>query len=382
MSNMLDYLKWRGDLTFSVDPFNEVDNLIFSILSYNDFDKIVPSLGETASIKFCEAAKIFKETKNIDGIIELPFLREIPNLLEQAARSKRFKDIELSNYIDKVNIESVKQFSAVVFKVTKDLHIIAYRGTDDSLIGWKEDLQMSFLEEVQSQKESVLYTQKVMEMIDSDFILVGHSKGGNLGVFAGSFIDNKFKSRIKAIYNNDGPGFQPKVIDSQGYKDILSKTITYLPESSIIGMLLEHGGDYEVVKSSGLAILQHNPFIWEIEGSKFIRKDGLTRESLNINKTIRAWITQLTHEERSDFVESLFEILQKSGAKTIAELNNEKLLMAEAMIKAYGKMDKSTKEHLKTTIDLFFKEGKKVIMQSISNDFGAFRSRNRKKEES
>lgn len=379
MSNMLDYLKWRGDLTFSQDPFNEVDNLIFSILSYNDFDEIVPKLGQEESIKLCDAAKIFKETKSIDAIIELPFLKEIPNLLEQAAKSVRFKNIELSNFIDKVDIERAKQFSAIVFRISDDLHVIAYRGTDDSLIGWKEDLQMSFLDEVQSQKESVKYTQKIIGNSESKFILVGHSKGGNLGVYAGSFIDEKLNNKILAIYNNDGPGFQPKVIDSKGYINILHKTMTYLPESSIIGMLLEHSGEYEVIKSSGLAILQHNPFLWEIEGKSFIRKDGLTRESLNINKTIRAWITQLTNEERSDFVESLFEILQKSGAETIADLNNEKLIMAEAMIKAYNKMDKSTKEHLKTTIDLFFKEGKKVIMQTISSDIEAFRTKNRKK---
>ncbi len=381
MSNMLDYLKWRGDLRFSQDGFNEVDNLIFSVLSYNDFSGIVPELGEAGSIKLCDAAKIFRETKDTIQIKELPFLKKIPNLLEQASKAERFKNLMLSNYIDIIDAESTKQFSATVFKLSDELHIIAYRGTDDSLIGWKEDLQMSFLDEVQSQKAAVEYTEKVMADLDSSFILVGHSKGGNLGVYSAAFVDEKFNSRIFAIYNNDGPGFQPKVINSKGYNNILSKTNIFLPESSIIGMLLEHGGDYEVVKSSGLAIFQHNPFSWELEGKAFIRKDGLTKESLNINKTIRAWVTQLSHEERSIFVESLFEILQKSGAETIVELNNEKLIMTQAMIKAYGKMDKDTKEHLKDTIDLFFQEARKVIRQSITEDIEAFRSRSKKKEE-
>lgn len=381
MSNMLDYLKWRGDLTFSQDPFNEVDNLIFSVLSYNNFAEIVPESGEAGSISLFNAAKIFKEIKDISAIKELPFLREIPNLLEEASKTKRFKDVELSNYIDIVNVESTKQFAAVVFKVSNDLHIIAYRGTDNSLIGWKEDLQMSFLEEIQSQKAAVEYTDKVMDSIDSKFIFTGHSKGGNLAVYSAAFIDEKLNSRILAIYNNDGPGFQPKIINSKEYKSILSKKNTLLPESSIIGMLLEHAGEYEVVKSSGLAIFQHNPFLWELEGKTFIRKDGLTKESLNINKTIRAWVTQLSNEERADFVESIFQILQKSGAKTIEELNSEKLIVAEAMIKAYGKMDRETKEHLKNTIDLLFKEGRKVIRQSIADDFEAFRTKNRKKEE-
>jgi hypothetical protein len=377
---MLDYLKWRGDLSFSQDPFNEIDNLILSILCYNDFAGIVPSVGQAESITLCGAAKIFKETKDTSGIIELPFLKEIPNLLEQTSKTKRYKNIELSNYINIVDIENTKQFSALVFKV-EDLHIIAFRGTDDSLIGWKEDLQMSFLDIVQSQREAVVYSERVMEVIDSKFILVGHSKGGNLALYAASFIDEKYSPSICKIYNNDGPGFQPRIINSEEYKSILPKVKTFLPESSVIGMFLEQGGEYEIVKSSGLAIMQHNPFSWELEGKEYIRKEELTKESLNINKTIRAWITQLTKEEKSDFVDALSEILQKSGATTIADLNNEKLIMAEAMIKAYGKMNKDTKEHLKDTIDLLFKEGKKVFKESISSDIEAFRSKYKNKKE-
>lgn len=381
MSNMLDYLKWRGDLSFSQDPFNEVDNLIFSIICYNEFDGIVPKLGDKGTVKLSQAAERFKKEKNIDAIIDLPFLKEIPNLLEQAGKSKRFGETEISNYINIVDLESTKQFSAVVFKIAKDLHVIAYRGTDDSLIGWKEDLQMSFLDEIQSQAESVSYTEKIFKNIKSNFILVGHSKGGNLAVYAGTLLNNKYEKKIHSIYNNDGPGFQPKVVESKEYKDILHKTSTFLPESSIIGMFLEHGGDYEVVKSKGIAILQHNPFLWELLGKTFIRKEELSKDSLNINRTVRGWITQLTNEERADFVEALFEILEKTGAETIADLNNEKFIMAEAMIKAYSKMDKSTKEHLKTTIDLFFKEGKKVIRQSISQEIEAFRSKTWPKDE-
>ena len=355
MNDVLDYLKWRGDLTFSQDPFNEIDNLIFSILCYNDFGGIVPNLGEMASISLYDASIIFKETKDINNIKKLPFLKIVPNLLEQASQTKRFKNIKLSNYVDNIDIETTKQFSALVFKIEEGLHIIAFRGTDDSLVGWKEDLQMSFMEEVESQKESVIYTEKIMENIDSKFILVGHSKGGNLAIFAASFIDKKYSSRIYNIYNNDGPGFQPKIINSKEYKNVLPKIYNFLPESSIIGMLLEQEGDYEIVKSSGLVSMQHNPFLWELEANAFIRKDELTEKSLNINKTIRAWIKQLSNEERADFVDSFFEILQNSGAISVADLNNKKL------ITEYLKMDKDTKEHLKNTIQLLFEEGKKVL---------------------
>lgn len=371
MSNIIDYLKWRGDLSFTQDPFNEIDNLIFSVLCYNDFGGIVPNLGENMSVPLCDASKTFKETKDIKHIIDYPFLKEIPNLLEQASKTKRFKNVKLSNYIDIVDIESTKQFSALVFKIEDGLHIIAFRGTDDSLVGWKEDFQMSFLDEVQSQKEAVIYTEKVMEIINSKFILAGHSKGGNLAIFAASFIDEKYNSRIYKIYNNDGPGFQPKIINSKEYKNILPKVNNFLPEASIVGMLLERSGDYKIVKSSGLAVMQHNPFLWELESNAFLKKEELTKESLNINKTISAWITQLSNEERANFVEALFEILQNSGAISTTELRNEKLIIS------YAKMDRNTREHLKDTIEILFKEGRKVFGKSITNNIEIFKTKNK-----
>jgi len=380
MNNIMDYLDWRGDLSFERDPLNEVDSLILSLISYNDFEGIVPAAGSKETIGLRDAADTFKKDKDVSHLEDIPFLNEIPGLLHKAADTERFGRLKLTWFVNQVDPEATKQFAAVTIKLTDKLNFISFRGTDDTLAGWKEDLQMSFMEEVQSQKEAVAYTEKAMMSIGGDFVLGGHSKGGNLAIYAASSMNELNKARINEIYNNDGPGFQPDVIQREGYRSIMDRIHTFLPESSIVGMLLEHGTEYDVVKSTGLAITQHNPFIWEVIGNEFILADSLSKESLNINTAIRSWITQLSHDERREFVDAMFQVLSETGATSLAELSNEKFGAADAMIKALKTMDPTSKGHLKDTIDLLFNEARKVIRKSIADDIDSFiTGRKRKK---
>lgn len=379
MGNIIDYLNWRGDLTFRQDEFNEVDNLILSVLCYNDFKGIVPPIGEKSHILLRDAAAKFKETKDTENLKELPFLKDIPEFMEKAAATRRFGELKLSGYVDQVDIQRIKQFSAMVFTIFDDLHFAAFRGTDDSIAGWKEDLQMSFKEEVHSQREAVKYIKWVMETYSGEFYLGGHSKGGNLAVYASANMEGAYRESILEIFNNDGPGFQPKVVETPGYQAIIEKIVTFLPESSIVGMLLEHGEEYYVVKSSGLAMYQHNPFLWEILGNEFIYKEGLSKDGININKAVRSWLTKLSNEEKEKFVNTLFDILQGTGAKTLSDLNNEKIAAADAMIKALKTLDKETQKQLRSTIDLLFSEGHKTILKSITDDISSILRLGRKK---
>ncbi len=372
MGNIADYLDWRGDLSFRQDEFNEVDNLILSVICYNDFGGIVPAPGEEGYIFLKDAAKRFKHEKDISLIEDLPFLNEIPGFLEKAAATKRFGNLKLSSYADQLDQDRAKQFSAMVFTVRDEFHFIAFRGTDDSLAGWKEDLQMSFKEEVQSQKEAVKYTTHVMENYTGEFCMGGHSKGGNLAVYAASMMDGAYKASIIEVFNNDGPGFQHSFITSDGYQEMLDGIVTFLPESSIVGMLLEHLGEYYVVKSSGHGLYQHNPFLWEVLGSEFVYKPGLSDESIRTNDTIKTWLFQLPKDERERFVNLMFEVLQSTGATTFGELNKEKLVAAEAMIKAFKDLDRTAQDHLKSTLQLLFTEGHKTLLKSITEDIGDF----------
>ncbi|MEA4899996.1 DUF2974 domain-containing protein [Desulfitobacterium sp.] len=371
MSGILDYLDWRGDLSFSRDGFNKVDNLIFSVFSYLPFEGIVPEETDEGSITLSEAAERFKEKRNrIESLQHHPLFRQIPKLLFKAASSTRYQDIQLSHYVNQMDYEQFKQFSAIVFSLSNEEHYIAFRGTDDSLIGWKEDFQMSFMDEVQSQKQAVIYINSIFSQLNGKFYLGGHSKGGNLAVYAATRATEEMRERILGIYNNDGPGFQAHVIQSEGYQSILRKINTLIPKSSVIGMLLEHCEEYKVVDSSQTGIMQHDAFTWQVKGAHFIYEEDLTQGSLNFNNAIRAWVDQLSLKQRAQFVDALFEILQATGAKTFGELSKEKLTMANTMIKTYKNMDTVTQAQLKNSIEIFFKESQKALRNSVRFTMG------------
>jgi hypothetical protein len=248
MQNMMDYLEWRGDLTFEQDGFNEVDNLIMSSLAYLEFDGIVPSEANPNGVSLSAIEK--QNSARIDTFVLLdhnPFFKRLPELFHKAARSQRYHGVKLSGYVNEINQKQSEQFSAVVFSMSSDLHFVAFRGTDDTIIGWKEDFQMSFMDEVPAQKQAGMYLNRVCSQLAGKFYVGGHSKGGNLAVYAAAHADKIAGDRIIAIYNNDGPGFQTNFIQSEGYQNILYKINTLLPKSSIVGMLLEHSGEYSVI---------------------------------------------------------------------------------------------------------------------------------------
>lgn len=266
MQTIFDYLEWRGDLSFARDRFNEVDNLILSVLAYSEFDGIVdPQESGRDSISLLKAAEQFGAKMDRPSSVDHNrFFKQIPNFLSKAAQTTRFGEIQLSSYENQVNFEQSKQFSAVVFSLNSEQHFIAFRGTDDTLIGWQEDLLMSFMEEVPAQKQAVIYMNRIFSNLAGNFYLGGHSKGGNVAVYAATHATETNQKRITGIYNNDGPGFRANILKNEGYQNILNKISTIIPKSSIVGMLLEHKGEYKVVGSSEPGIMQHNPFTWEL----------------------------------------------------------------------------------------------------------------------
>lgn len=376
MQNIFDYLEWRGDLSFARDEFNEVDNLIMSTLAYLKLDGVVPPDAAGGSIELSKVAGQLMRLYNdpADYTTNL-FLKQIPDFLMKAAQSVRYRDLELSSYVNQVDHGQSKQFSAVVFSINSGQHFIAFRGTDDTVAGWKEDFQMSFMGEVQAQLDAVIYTKKIISDYKGSFYLGGHSKGGHLAVYAAAYVTAAIRKRVTGVYNNDGPGFQSKVIQSDGYQSILSRINTYIPKSSIVGMLLERGEEFKIVNSDRVGIMQHDVFSWQVSGTHFVSEPGLTKSSSNFNKTIRLWLDQLTLEQRAQFIDGLFEIIQATGAMTFSELSKRGFRVANDVIKSFKNMDPLTKSFLKSTIQLFAKEYQEVLKTSIKADIDSFFSK-------
>ena len=360
-ANIIDYLKWRGDLSFGQTPLNDVDSLILSQIIYIPFEGIVPSVRSTRTITLKNACdkffNMYDETKSSLGAL-LP--KEIFDLFRLAGESVRFGKIRLSRYTNKINHETEIQFCAMtVFIDELNEVFIDFRGTDDTLVGGKEDFNMGFMTPVPSQTEAVKYFSYVINrcLCENDSLKIrlgGHSKGGNLAVFAATFVreqaETSIQDRIECIYNFDGPGFDDKVIQSEEYMRTREKIKTIIPQSSVVGMLLGHEEGYTVVKSNQVGLLQHDALSWEVMGTEFICLESVTDSSIVLDKTLKTWIKSMDTVSAERFVTALFEILSATDARTLTELMTGKNRSISVMMKAYAGEDEDTKRMLKSAV--------------------------------
>lgn len=360
MANICDYMKWRGDLTLQQSEFNEVDNLILSRFSYFPFDTLIKE-DETVTIK--ELNQRFQK----EDINKMTILwKDDVDLFPLMGNSKRFGDMLVSKYINKIDKEEEKQFAAITILMPDDTIYISYRGTDFTVVGWKEDLNMSFKSHVPSQKDSVKYLESIANMYPNQLRLGGHSKGGNLAVYAAVFADNKIKDRIINIYNNDGPGFNNEIIEMEEYKKIINKVHTFIPQSSIIGRLLFHEEDYTVIQSKQKGIMQHDLYSWKVIGNQFIHLKEFTNDSEIIDKTIKQWLIDVDAKQREEVIEILFDILSTIDIQNFSELKTNWFSNAKKLLKTYKNIDKESKKMISKTLNELFKIGRDNIFNTFN----------------
>jgi len=349
MANLFDYIKWRGDLSFTQSPFNPVDNIIFAQFAYLPLDGIAPGPDENGSlarsgITISRTAELFEEKlRNDTGIEQALVFKEDPALLRAMGDSRRYGNCRIHGYINLIDPKREIQFAAVCVDTGDNSCFVAYRGTDLSLIGWKEDFNMSFSEVVPAQLEAVRYLEKMAQKIHGPLRIGGHSKGGNLAIYAASQCSSKIQRRITDIFANDSPGFHEKVIASDGYAAIKRRIQSFVPQESVVGMLLEHGNDYRVIKSTQVGLKQHELYSWEVTHNDMVRLDSVTQGSHFVNKTLREWIAELDNEHREQFFEALYTILSASQAKSIPELGSSWFRNAGLILKSLGDIDDPTR---------------------------------------
>ncbi len=317
--NLMDYLDWRGDLSFDASPLNEVDALIFSWLSYYPFEKLKGdpeslTLHELADLHESENGPISKVnlTTNIDTGQTATWL------LRRAADTDRFRDIKVTDLSSVTDADRGMQFAAMSFLADADLRVIAYRGTDGSIAGWKEDCYLAFSGAVPAQMMAAEYFEKVND--GREIVLCGHSKGGNLAMFAALKAPEMKLGEIRAVYNFDGPGFCFELEKDSRYEKIHQKIVTIVPESSIVGMLLNHEEDYQIVESQMASILQHDALFWKVIGNHFVYADKRNPSSVFVDNTLREWIAGASLDERKEFVDAMFSIVENTGAREFSEI--------------------------------------------------------------
>ena len=335
MGNIMDYISWRGDLTFAQSPFNEVDNLILACFSYVNLDRI-PAVTRQKGI---ELKKLVKEFKKLHTIKELEadksFIRLAPFMMFEMAESIRFGNCVIRNYVNEIVTEAEQQFSAVEIVLDDGTSYISFRGTDDTIIGWKEDFNLS-TGVVPAQERAVEYMQRISDKASGMLRVGGHSKGGNLAIY-GSVMCKSVHDKILEIYSNDGPGFSKEFQESPETAEMMPKIIRIIPEYSIIGTLLEHEKQPIIVASTSRGLLQHDGFSWEVQGPGLVRRDSLNKTALRFIEILHKWIDGMDMEQKRLLIEDLFATLQASGYENLSEVQSGGLKSLAAMVKRLDK---------------------------------------------
>ncbi len=355
MSNFMDYLDWRGDLAFSEAPFNEVDALLLSYLSYVNLDGVLSDLSKESApaIPLCKVRERFFSIHTQEEFKkDRSFIRQAPLLLDKMGSTRRFGQILLSHYVNHIDIGEEVQFSALKIDLP-DMVYISFRGTDDTIIGWKEDFNISYLT-VPAEQEAVKYVNRVLRANKKPVITGGHSKGAHLAVYAAAKVTPAIRDRILAAYNFDGPGFDEAFLASKEMQEIKGRVRRYVPEDSVIGMLLGHSVEPVIVKSSSKGMMQHDPFSWQLIGPSFTTCAHLGKMGTLMDDTFTTWIAQVDPAQRKVFIDDLFSVLEASGAKTLTELYNGNLKSYLAMLKRLDKLDDRTGKVLKLLVEAMF----------------------------
>ncbi|UTC46458.1 DUF2974 domain-containing protein [Treponema vincentii] len=360
MANLSDYVQWRGDLSFEVRPFNKIDALVLCQLSYLNFSGIIPgqfnggiTLGETAHTYAADSTRGIPQEF---GVFINPLTAD---LLKAAAETERFGSILLKGFVNEVNRTTNKQFAALTAVLPTGDVCIVYRGTDDSLIGWKEDCLLCLQDAVPSHSAAVQYLSAAASAVAcgaEKLSIAGHSKGGNLALYAAGSAAASIRERIERIFCFDGPGFAFDIKQWDGFQAILPKTASFIPQSSVVGVLLSYFPYYTVIESSEANTLwQHDAFSWQIKRDEFvIHQEGRTKESYFAEKAVQTWLSRLDDTERKEFITTLFEVMFGTGAETLSELTANGLAHSLHILQELHTVDSERRKELFAVIKSFF----------------------------
>ena len=344
-SDITDYMKWRGDIPFSASPLNEIDALILCQLSYADISRIAGS-GFSGGKSLSEIAAAFESAPDAEERRDLGVLLDprTNDLLVDAGKSVRFGSAFVRAFVDEYDEEREEQFSAVTFSLDGEGTFVAFRGTDDTIVGWKEDFNLAFMESVPAQDSALRYLSRVMAEVGGNVRVGGHSKGGNLAIYSAAHLPQAEKARISDVFNFDGPGFRESDLASEEFVSIKEKIRSFFPQFSIVGMLFHHFGGFSVIESDEKFIMQHNPFSWAAGPRSFVRKDSLDEGSDVFFRGFNRWFAALAENQRKQFVETLFGVIESSGAKTNTELSKDAIKNAATIVRSFSALDPEIRE--------------------------------------
>ena len=338
MQNILSYLKKYKNKSFYEIEFNEIDNVIFSSISYSEFKEIIP---ENKNFIYLNDALIkFVNKYTIKQASKLGFAqKDSYKIIKEVINSKRYRDVVVYGY--RYISDKNMQFCAMTYKVKGLFTYVAFEGTDHLLSGWKEDFEMVYIFPVSAHKEAIKYLNEMVGIFDKNLMIGGHSKGGNLALVASMYCHPIIRHKIKRIYSNDGQGLRKAQIESKEYKKIENKLIQILPNYSIVGLLLRHNNNLTIIKSSRRDILAHAVLTWEVEDKAF-KRTKLSNISKKLDISMIEWLDKNDDSKRKKMITTIFKALEDVGIENLYDIKSVK--NAIKVIKSLSKIDKETKD--------------------------------------
>ena len=363
MADLFTYLDWRGDLTLSERPLNAVDGVILARAAYFPYARILTP-GGRQEMRLADAAQAFAALENLQDVV---LRADDVRLIAALGASGRFAELTVGSYADELEAQTQTQFSAVTFRLPDGARVVSFRGTDNTLIGWKEDLNMGVVCPVPAQTLAVSYLESIADSTpDAPLYVVGHSKGGNLAVYAAAFCREGVQARIRTVYNYDGPGFDQTVLAQGGYRRICERVRTYVPQSSVVGMLLGHEEAYTIVHSTQSGLLQHDTYSWEVLPPQgFLCLETVDSSSRFVDLTLKSWLADMSLAQREAFVDAVYGILTETHARTLHEMGEKWFSSAVSMVRSYQNLDDDTRRAVTQALTLLMKSAKTGLTQVL-----------------
>ena len=340
MGTILDYLREYGDYSLEEKPFSDVDSLVISQLAYLKFDGIVPGPEEKRPPVSLQEIAAHADYDHLYA--DERYRRDNTALFMGALNGRRFGNLHLWNYVNLIEPERESQFSAVVCGFSGGLTYVVFRGTDENMVGWKEDLNLAFSEPVPGQLRSVPYLEQAARTIEGGFFVGGHSKGGNLAVYAAMYCEPAVRERIERIYDPAGPGFRPEVRQQGAWQEIEGRIHKTVPRSSMVGMLLYADIAYRVVESKTIGLAQHNPYTWLVKNGDFRMADEIRPGRRFVDQTLNEWILSLDQEQMHIFVDTLYGVVQASETDNLIDFTAHWVQNVQKIGRAISEVDEET----------------------------------------
>ena len=368
MGNLITYVQQYEAQIFQEKLVTDIDILVLTEIAYLPFDEIVSSsFEEKAAISLNQLGKEFetikeKEHKNNPFMIT----KERIQLLDVVSKSPRFKDVKVFGFMNDIDDELTKQFAAVCYQWEEESRWIIFRGTDESLTGWKEDFMMTYSDLIPAQIDAIEYLRKQAELFSGSLNISGHSKGGNLSLYASAMQEEDIQNRIQQIYCWDAPGVHRSILNTEGYQRVVLKAKRYIPQDSIVGLMLESQVPYHIIESQGSGISQHSALMWNIEDDHFVELTELTRNSQLTDQTFKQWTEVVSDEDLKLFFDTFFELIFEMGVETVNDVYyNFRMYMRQFFEKTY-QMDTEKREILLRVGRLLFQIRYEIWKDTLS----------------